>query len=308
MEDRDLTNLQKIIQAKSPISRTKLEAALNFFKNENIENNIFCSHILIRNTGDSIRERDFLHIIYDHIVPFVLDYDEYQNKDALEGSELAAKFTKIIENAKSKFQRKNELTGEVGELILFLLLESEGITKLVSKMRLKTDREMPVFGADAVHIQSTNGELSFHFGESKMYNNFNSALASAISSEDTLKDKEEDLEFDIIMKHIDIGKFENYTNQILEYLNPYFKNKENMKKSYPVFIGYDWSVLQNLAKRGQTELTDYLQTAYQKELENNSQKISTKIQSSKINDKSFSFYLIPFTSVGEFRKSFLEML
>lgn len=308
MYDDQIDDLQKLIKEKEPIKREKLETVLNFFKKDFINQEIFGNHILIRNTGDSIRERDFLKLIFDHIIPFVLNYDEYQNKESLEGAELAAKFTKIINNAKSKFQQKNELTGEVGELILFLLLESEGITKLVSKMRLKTDSEMPVLGADAVHVQAKNGEIIFHFGESKMYDNFSGALRSAISSEEGLEGKEEDMEFDIIMKHIDVSKFGNFTEKILDYLDPYFENKENMKQSYPVFIGYDWKILKNLTKRGSTKLTEYLHDEYTKEIEINSKKISEKILKSKIQGNDFTFYVIPFVDVANFRKSFLEML
>jgi len=304
----DLHELEKIIQTKAPITRDKLDTILDFFNNITLQNNISCQQILIRNTGDSIRERDFLKLIFDHIVVFVLDYDEYQNKEALQGSELVAKFSEIINKAKSKFQTKNKNIGEIGELILFLLLESAGITKIVSKMRLKTSSEMPVFGADAIHIQVKNDELIFHFGEAKLYENFNQALDSALESIENLHGKQEDLEFDIINKHIDRGKFEKFTDQILEYLNPYFKHKENMKISYSIFIGYDWNILQDLTKRENNDLTIYLKNECQKDIPIRCKKITDKILSSKIKDRTFNFYLIPFQSVSDFRKSFLELL
>jgi len=307
MEQADIQELEKLILEKKPITREKLETVLNFINNQNIKSNITCQYILIKNTGDSIRERDFLHLIHQHIAMFVLDFDEYR-LDGLTGNELVTKFTEIITNAKSKFQTKNENTGEAGELILFLLLEANGITKIVSKMRLKSNAEMPVFGVDAVHIQAKNDELIFHFGESKMYDNFNSAVDSALDSIENMKGKQIDLEIDIISKNIDRSKFEKFTDQILDYLNPYLDNKENMKTSHPVLICHNWDVLQDLTKRNGVSLSEYLKNEFEASRDKYSSKIESKVTSSKVNDKTFDFFVIPFTSVAEFRKSFLEML
>ena len=308
MEPVDIQELEKIILEKRSITHEKLETVLNFFETQNLKSNITCQHIHVKNTGDSIRERDFLHLIHQHIVMFVLDFDEYRNMGGLTDNELVTKFTEIITKAKSKFQTKIENTGEVGELILFLLLEANGITQIMSKMRIKSNAEMSVFGTDAIHIQSTNDELIFHFGESKMYDVFTSAVDSAVKSIENTSGKQEDMEFDIISKNIDRSKFGEFTDQILDYLNPYLSNKENMKTSYPILICHNWNILQDLTKRNGANLSEYLKKEYEKSSEKYSTKIVTKVTSSKINNKTFNFFVIPFTSVSEFRKSFLEML
>lgn len=308
MEEKEIQELQKLIAEKRPITNKKLTSVLDFHRNHNPKNNIACRYILIKNTADSIRERDFLHLIHQHIVMFVLDFSEYSNLKGLSNNELISRMTDIIRNAKTKFQTKSEKTGEVGELILFLLLEANGITQILSKMRLKTSAEMPVFGSDAVHVQAKDDELVFHFGEAKMYENFNGAIDSAINSIESLDGKQEDLEFDIITKNIDRSKFEKFTDKILDYLNPYSENKENMKRSHPIFIGYNWEILEDLTRRGNSSLSDYLKLEYDKSLNDYSNRITQKISSSKAIDKNFEFFVIPFKNVTDFRKMFLEML
>ena len=120
MESLNTADLEKLILERKAIPKDKLESILNFVKQENIQNNISCQYILVKNTGDSIREQDLLKILYDHMVMFVVDFGEYRNIEGLEVSEIIAKISEILRKAKSKFQTKTKKTGEVAELILFI--------------------------------------------------------------------------------------------------------------------------------------------------------------------------------------------
>jgi len=308
VEPLNPADLEKLILERKAISKDKLESILNFVKQEDIRNNISCQYILVKNTGDSIREQDLLKILYHHMVMFVVDFGEYRNIEGLEVSEIIAKISEVFRKAKSKFQTKTEKTGEVAELILFLLLEANGITQIVSKMGTKQNTEMPVFGADAIHVQAKDDEIIFHFGEAKMHENFNGAVDSAVNSIENFQDNQIDVEFDIISKNIDRSKFEMFTDQILEYLNPYTSNKENMKISYPILICHNWEALQDLTKREEKSLSEYLKNEFTNSFEKYANKITQKISESKVNDKTFEVFIIPFRDVKDFRKLFLEML
>lgn len=307
MDNTELGELEQIIKSHEVVSKDKLEKILDFHTEEKISNNILCRPLLIKSTGDSIREHDFRKLLLQHIIFFVLDFEEYQRK-GMDESEFIKKITDLFLTAKSKFQPDNEKTGEIGELILFMILESNNISQIISKMRLKTNQNMPVHGPDAVHVEVRNDNLIFHFGEAKMYQNFNNALDSALESISKIDEQKEDFEFDIIKKYIDRTKFGNFTEKILDYLDPYYDEKENMIKSYPIFIGYDWDVLSDLSKRNGLVLSEYLNNEYNSSLKEKFLTIKNKITSAKTSDKSFLFFTLPFINVNEFRKTFLEML
>ncbi len=115
MDKNELDELSKIIREKSTITQEKLGKILHFDNLQDLQNNVSCQYLLIKNTGDDIRENDFLKLIYQNIIAFVLNYEEYQNVENLDGNELASKFIDLLSIAKSKFQKTNPNTGEVGE-------------------------------------------------------------------------------------------------------------------------------------------------------------------------------------------------
>ncbi|WP_257203100.1 HamA C-terminal domain-containing protein [Corynebacterium cystitidis] len=94
------------------------------------------------------------------------------------------KMMAAMEDVKAKFQQPNSTVGEGGELLLYALLEAGlGAPKLLSKMEIKSSRQMPVFGADGVHLlEVEEGEYQLIFGESKMYKDLGGAIKAAFKS------------------------------------------------------------------------------------------------------------------------------
>ncbi|MBQ4890589.1 DUF1837 domain-containing protein [Shewanella sp. MMG014] len=134
---------------------------------------------------------------------------------------------------------KHTAQGELGELILFTLLDVYlNAPKLLSKVSMKTVPTMPVFGADAVHGQMVDGEFRVYLGESKLYQNFNSAATKAASSMVSAKGKF-DVEFDLLDSHMDFPNLDSeFEEKILDVLNPYVST-ENLKSIHsPCFIGF----------------------------------------------------------------------
>ncbi|WP_354624886.1 DUF1837 domain-containing protein [Psychromonas sp. MME2] len=127
--------------------------------------------------------------------------------------------------------------GELGELILFTLLDVYLLApKLLSKVSMKTNPRMPVYGADAVHGQIVDGELRGYLGESKLYKNFKSAASEATKSIKSAKDKYED-EFDLLDSHMDFPNLdEKLESQILQLLNPYTATQAIDKIHYDVIF------------------------------------------------------------------------
>ncbi|EME4037614.1 DUF1837 domain-containing protein [Morganella morganii] len=165
---------------------------------------------------------------------FVFSYKEIQKK--LGGTTHTAMedlFKKAIKKISAHTAK-----GELGELILFTLLDVYiQAPKLLSKISMKTNPRMPVFGADAVHGQFFGEKFRVYLGESKLHKNFKSAATDATNSIFNAKNKFED-EFWLLDSYLD---FPNLTpeleEKILKSLNPY-SNCLSDKIHSPCFIGF----------------------------------------------------------------------
>jgi len=307
----ELEVIKEFLQAKQPITTSELENNLILYSDQDFATNISGKFLLIRTTDDSVRQRDFMKMIRRNIIFYVLNYSDYLDLSDTEKDEIIKKHVDLYIKAREKFQTKSDRIGEAGELILFLLLEAEGISQIVSKMRLKTDNEWPFHGVDAIHLEIKDGKVIFHYGESKMRKTFEIALSKSIDSIENFesKPKEEDIEVDLISTNIDKSKFEGFAEEIVKLVNPYTKNKEHVGHKYSVFLGFDWDLLKDLSKKAKDDLQKYVKVQYEKEHPKLIEKIQKAVLGSqKIKDKRFKFYLLPFQNEEEFRVSFRDEL
>lgn len=309
MTNNATDELREFLAGLRAISPEKLENLLEGFPHKSLQNSSICKFFLIRCTAQQIREDDFLQLLLDSIVKYVLKREEYLPTSTLD--DYVNEIRRIWESARSTFLTKNKNAGEVGELILFLLLESQGIVQLLNKMNLKMSSEMPVHGLDAIHIQATDSKIILHFGQSKMYQDFNAGINSALEDVKnfTANKKAHQSELRLVSNYMDDKKFDQYAETIKDLISPYGQHKENLNEANSIFVGYDWNVLQDLSKRGSNELTAYLKTEYEKLHEAISDSIKKKITKiSEIKDQEFTIYLLPFRSVEKFRELFLRGL
>ena len=171
------------------------------------------------------------------MVNFVFSCTEIESKLSIE-SELTHEelFNKAIRKVS-----KHTIKGELGELLLFTLLDVYfEAPKLLSKISLKTSRRVAVFGADAVHGQYVDGKLRLYLGESKLHKSFSGAAKKAATSISSSLDKYSD-EFDIIDSHIDFpGMSAEVRSDLLNLLNPFSDTNKNIPKILhaPCFIGF----------------------------------------------------------------------
>lgn len=242
MESSEIDEIAKMLESKQMITRSDIEQILDIHNEEKIDSNISCNYMLIKNGDNFIRYDDLLKLLFQNIVFYILRYEEYQTLVGMNLPELVRKGTELVRLAVSKFQQGYLKSGETGELILFVLLESQGITQLLNKMRLKTNPQNPIYGTDALHIQFKSGKIFFHYGEAKMHESFTSALTSTIDSVQNFDHKQEELELDLVSSYIDRSKFEDYAEKIVKLANPY-EVKENLNKAHSIFIGYNWKML-----------------------------------------------------------------
>lgn len=264
---------------------------------------INCDLYLIRCTTDSIRERDFIDIIGNFIIEYALNKNEYADRSP-------KNLWNIVHIAKDRF-RKSSPSGEIGELILFSLLESQrNAPQILNKMALKTDGNMHYHGLDGIHIGIHNNEMILYYGESKFYKKINPAIDKAISDLDKFNEslKDRKMEINLISNFIDKTKFDGFIDEIVSFLNPYEKDKSKLREVYAIFIGFNWSSIEEID-------FDYIERDLQLELEKcllrNSKKIMEKckssIKTSNLNN-TVEFFFIPFRDVEHIRKLFEEKI
>ena len=260
---------------------------------------------LIRTKANSIRTTDFLKALHNLIIYYALQRKEYN--DPMPVSEAPETVRKAIDRFAAI-----DTTGEVGELILFSLLESErNAPQLLNKMSLKTSGNVHYHGLDAFHIGVCGDNICLYYGESKMKFDRNAAISDAIT---VLKNfhkspNKEDLELNLVSNHIDEEKFGTESlEKIKRILDPYEEDKTYLRKVYAVFIGFDWEELKNmqkLSKHGNPE--EKLEKLMKKEVEKIMRYSDKKYEESNI-EMQMDFFFIPFPSVSEFRKQFMEMI
>lgn len=285
---------------KSVVKKTDLEKFLKFYDTTN-ETNITFNHMLIKNNSGEVPELPFLKFLIQKTPYYVFVHGRY----SIDGKILQDnKISEILfSEAKKRFALVNN-TGELGELILFLLLESNGIVQLVNKMILKTSRNEHYRGSDAVHIQIKNGEIILHFGEAKTNTQFNVGLTTSIKSLEEFIEKKEEFEFSIIAAHMDNSKFDECADVIKKILLPYSTDSNKYKKHYPVFLGFEWNELKNEPDEKFEEIN--FETKYHGEHAIYNTKIESKVKESKINNEKLDFYILPLRDVKKFREKFIS--
>lgn len=207
-------------------------------------------------------------------------------------------------------------SGEGGELLLYALVEHFLKAPLiVSKMRLKTNREMPVHGADGLHAAwcPVTNALILYFGESKMHKTFASAMkdaAESIAGLSTNEDSRLDQELRLISAFHDLDNFPaEGIEHLLRFLNPFETEEANRRiDRFAILIGFDYHAYEKLSEVPLEQVESTFVEHYRAA-------VSSKIETARGHLKNFEIelervdlFLFPLPSVDDFRKSFEEIL
>ncbi len=201
------------------------------------EDDVNCDYYMIECYEDDIREEDFLRALVNMIPHYALKREKL---DSLSKEN----FMKLSKEALRRFVR-TENSGEIGELLIFILLEAERkASQLINKMVLKTSGGVHVYGLDGIHIGVLDDDVVLYYCESKTYKDLNKGINAAISDLDKFHQDniKEAFELELVSDNIDEKKFEGIKDKLLELLDPYTEiDKSHFKKKYAIFIGFDWA-------------------------------------------------------------------
>jgi hypothetical protein len=205
--------------------------------------------------------------------------------------------------------RKIADSGEVGELLLFFLLEAAiGAPQVVCKMELKTNRADEVKGTDGIHVKwdAKDGHLDVYLGESKLYQDIGSAMTDALQSVQNLYlEDRTDVELHLVTSH-----FKQLDEQLKDKVTSWV-NRETAESEchiiHACLIGWDWNQYARLATDRDALFAEFEQK-YRDYTVSIGKLLAKRFDGYAHRHLSFHFLFIPFASVGEFRRAFYEAL
>lgn len=259
---------------------------------------------------------ELTEIAWQHLTPFALTRREIDEVRALEGvipfDDLMLKITQLNATATKLFIKANKATnrnGEAGELLLFLLTEwILGAPQIIAKMTLKTNPQMPVHGADGVHVKycPDTERLFIYWGEAKMYADVGAAITSAATS--IAKSLEPDAlghELQLVQRNIDFASLgiEGKT-ALLRYLDPYEEKYNERIDIITCLIGFDFDGFQKASMGGPENAEQAFRTLAKTKLAEIAPDVAGAINAVGLGGRAIEFFFFPLPAVQEFRNLF----
>lgn len=206
--------------------------------------------------------------------------------------------------------RKIEDSGEVGELLLFFLLEAAfGAPQVVCKMELKTNPGDEVKGTDGIHVKwdTENDHLDIFLGESKLYADLGKALTSIFDSITTLYDLDRiDDELHLVTAHF--KHLDSETQSIITSFINRASPQSNCHIIHACLVGFDWDEYILLLNDRRQDFFQQFETYYKKHAATIQDMLNFRFKKCKHKHISFKFLFIPFRDVSEFRRAFYKAL
>lgn len=212
-------------------------------------------------------------------------------------------------------RNSRDSTGEPGELLLFVLLEYFfKAPQVACKMSLKTAHNVPVFGADAVHMSydSSKGLMLVYWGESKLREQLSSALDSTCSSvkdfispRDHTKPQERDIK--ILQLHANIPD-EATRRAYLKFFDPYEAADNQRRDIHACLAVVERSLFMGLDELPSDEVETEFCRRFQSMARDAAQMFEQKIAEAKLDREHFRLLLVPLEDLQELRLEFFRHL
>lgn len=201
-------------------------------------------------------------------------------------------------------------TGEAGELLLYLLIETLlEAPQVISKMELKTNTNMEVYGSDGIHMSWNQQDqvVDVYFGESKIYQDIGAALAAALKSINRFHEKKMLAhEFMLVTKHFKHAdeKIKKAVASLLASGSP----TADLRINHACLIGYNWDEYIEVFKNDPTQRLHELKQRYIADAKRIHDICRAKLTKFRKKHLRLTVFFLPFEDVQKFRDAFNESL
>jgi hypothetical protein len=218
------------------------------------------------------------------------------------------KLNDLINTAKSKLRDYAVNEGELGEFLLYCLLESHlNAPKILTKLELKTANNDYVKGADGVHLLRLN-ERNYQlvFGESKMIADLTKGIYNAFASIKKLLTEKKKLQFEIGLVSSELFK-EAFNQTDYDFLKKIIvpsanADETNMDYSFGVFLGYDAILTDEEKRLHNDDFRIKIREKIKQTVLSSIKSINGQIEKEVFRGYQFYVYVIPFSDLDENRK------
>ncbi len=225
------------------------------------------------------------------------------------------KFGNLASQAREKLRKAESNTGELGELLLYCLLESHlRAPKLLTKLELKTASNDYVKGADGVHLLKINdNSYQILFGESKLHNDLKGGIASAFTSIKTMLDTGLDkMRYEIHLVNTNLLK-ETVSEESYETLKKILiptENDENLNidNSFGVFLGFEILISDEERRVSNPEFRANILAKIKSSIEEAKPAINAQLKKHEFFGYNFYFYVVPFSELDKTRTEIIDKL
>ncbi len=225
------------------------------------------------------------------------------------------KFGNLASFAREKIRKANENKGELGELLLYCLLESHlNAPKLLTKLELKTAANDYVKGADGVHLlQLDDKSYQIIFGESKLEQDLERGIRDAFDS--IKKMLNDDLLKIFYEKHLVDSNIlkENVSEDELDLLKKILIPAENdedleVDNSFGIFLGFEIPVTDKERQVSNTQFRKDIINKVIQTVQKQLPMINRYLMRSNFVGYQFYFYIVPFTKLDTRRTEIIKNL
>lgn len=225
----------------------------------------------------------------------------------------------LSKKAREKFRDYAENKGELGEFFLYCFLEGHlGAPKILSKLELKTAKNMYVNGADGLHyLKLVDGNYHLIFGESKVEKKLTDGLRHAFESISDFKKgknkKDNDksgimFERGLLNSNLDREiEDENEKLFLKSIIYPSTKSGFDVDDAFGIFVGFEfnYSDLQKLSNNDfRVVIKEKIIEATKKQIKN----INKYVENYKLFGHTFYIYVLPFANIEDDREMILKEL
>ncbi len=220
---------------------------------------------------------------------------------------IGLKAIELLRTAKN--EKDTGAGGELGEILLYLLLEQKlKAPKLLSKVELKTSGNQYVFGSDGVHLLSMDDkQFQLVLGESKIKGDLKDAVEDAFKSISKVAEDPSN-EIRLIEKNIFSESFTDEEAEFIESLIVPQKRNATIAvdNAFGIFLGYTLDI--DSSKYNNAEFRNAVFSKVREDIEEIADHIEKKIRKTGLFGYSFYFFIIPFNDAPKDRASIIKKL
>jgi hypothetical protein len=251
--------------------------------------------------------KEFIGDIVTGIIEYAIPRSKIKEaKDFDSKNGTSSEILKLFKEARSLFNDLDK-SGEGGELILFLLAEKIlKIPQIITKMSLKTDSQMHFHGSDGIHadLDPITGHLRLYWCESKIYNDFNSAIANCLSDVskyllDPQGENETRDDIRILSNYLDV---DNSREELIKrYINTDDPYSNHLTQNAICLIGMTYDEYSKMSKKDFLQMNSEISEKVNCSLTAWKAKTKEKISKNKIEEFNIHVFFLPLPSADEFR-------